>query len=530
MGSVYVRKGETRLIVGYRDVDGKWKARYTRHVVGEEDKARRELEAVEANIAARRRLGDVELGPPTVERYAKRWVADRQKRGVGSVDDDAGRLARHVLPMLGAFPLAEIRPRHIRDLVRALRTKCGSEKNELAPRTVRHCYAVTRRLFEDAVAEELIQVNPCALKRGELPAKVDKNPTWRAGAVFTRQEVEQLLSDELVPEERRLLYALLFLGGMRVGEAAALRWRAYEPKSEPLGRLLIATSFNRKRGEEKGVKTDRPRELPVHPVLAKVLANWRVGGWQRYMGRSTSEDDLVLPAATGNNLRDPVVHANLQRDLAALGLRARRVHDARRTFISLALADGARKDILRWVTHGPEGDIISAYTTLPWSALCEEVAKLRVGLREGRLLELPKAANSLNQGGNPTAGVTAGANASRKTLLLHNLTTPQPNAQGGIRSPQDSSTQLQPGAVSREITNTCAATDAPPRISARADRSNAVSDSGPATASAEQVGSLLQAASASWEEAHDVRALRKALLGVLARLEDSEPQGGPLNG
>lgn len=37
------------------------------------------------------------------------------------------------------------------------------------------------------------------------------------------------------------------------------------------------------------------------------------------------------------------------------------VHDARRTLISLAQADGARRDILRWITHGPEGDIVSDY-------------------------------------------------------------------------------------------------------------------------------------------------------------------------
>jgi hypothetical protein len=69
-------------------------------------------------------------------------------------------------------------------------------------------------------------------------------------------------------------------------------------------------------------------------------------------------------------------------DLERLGLRPRRQHDARRTFISLALAGGARKDRLRWVTHGPTGDIVDAYTTLPWETLCNEVLWLRVDLRE----------------------------------------------------------------------------------------------------------------------------------------------------
>jgi hypothetical protein len=59
--------------------------------------------------------------------------------------------------------------------------------------------------------------------------------------------------------------------------------------------------------------------------------------------------------------------------------------------------DGGRKDILRWVSHGPEGDIIDDYTTLPWATLCAEVAKLRISLREGRGPDSAKSLNFLDQ-------------------------------------------------------------------------------------------------------------------------------------
>ena len=97
-------------------------------------------------------------------------------------------------------------------------------------------------------------------------------------------------------------------------------------------------------------------------------------------------------AARGTHLLNLDALYAFHRDLELLGMRRRRLHDARRTFISLALADGARKDILRWVTHGPTGDIVDSYTTLPWDALCAEVRKLRVELREGRLLNFPRVA------------------------------------------------------------------------------------------------------------------------------------------
>ena len=60
-----------------------------------------------------------------------------------------------------------------------------------------------------------------------------------------------------------------------------------------------------------------------------------------------------------------------------LKLRPRRGHDLRRTFITLAQVDVARRDLLETLTRGPRGDIINGYTTFPWSAFCAEVAKLK---------------------------------------------------------------------------------------------------------------------------------------------------------
>ncbi|WPB74143.1 hypothetical protein KYC5002_34565 [Archangium violaceum] len=53
--------------------------------------------------------------------------------------------------------------------------------------------------------------------------------------------------------------------------------------------------------------------------------------------------------------------------LEALGLRHRRGHDLRRTMISLARTDGARKDILKLCTHTrrKSGNTIDLYTTFP---------------------------------------------------------------------------------------------------------------------------------------------------------------------
>jgi hypothetical protein len=45
------------------------------------------------------------------------------------------------------------------------------------------------------------------------------------------------------------------------------------------------------------------------------------------------------------------------------------------------------------VTLGPTGDIVDDYTTLPWEALCTEVARLRLNLLDGKVLEFRAVAS-----------------------------------------------------------------------------------------------------------------------------------------
>lgn len=54
-------------------------------------------------------------------------------------------------------------------------------------------------------------------------------------AVYTRDEVEMLISDERITTDRRVLYALEGLAALRHGEAAGLRWRHYDPTATPVG-------------------------------------------------------------------------------------------------------------------------------------------------------------------------------------------------------------------------------------------------------------------------------------------------------
>ncbi|MBN2196154.1 MAG: site-specific integrase [Polyangiaceae bacterium] len=375
MGFHYPR--HNTLWIGFKSPDGKWVRRRTNFRVGEEDKAEALIKKLEERIGA----GNIdEEGVMTVERYARRWLAEFQAINPESSVANESILRLHVLPVLGPERLDAVRPRHIAALFRQLRAG-----NQLAPKTIRNIYSVVRGIFREAAIAGFTDTNPCILTEHHLGPITDKHPEWRSTAVFTREELVLLTTSPLVVPDRRMLYALEGIGALRHGEAAGLRWRHYDRLMAPLARLTIATSYDRGR-----TKTNRERWMPVHPVLQAKLDDWRSTGWIEMMGRVPGVDDLVIPCPSRPRMRlGQMRDKNYSRkrfleDLAALELRHRRGHDLRRTMISLARSDGARKDLLEVCTHTPgRGQTaIDVYTTFEWPALCAEVAKLQLPMPE----------------------------------------------------------------------------------------------------------------------------------------------------
>ena len=384
MGCVYARHNS--LWLKFKNAAGKWEWKSSGLKKGQERDAEALLKKIENLVASGTDVPHT--GPLTVEGWAKIWLEGRRAKDLVIADDYGSRLKNHILPKLGAMKIRDVLPVHIEDLVKTLQDKA------LAPRTVRHIYFQTHGMFQRAVRKGHLVVNPCNLEEDDLPAKVDHDPEWRSTAIYSRKEVEQMLTDERIPEDRRMYNALLLLAGIRFGEASALRWRHYDSSAEPLGRITVARSYSTKLKKEKEVKTKVPRAVPAHPVLAALLAEWRLSGWARLMNRQPGPDDLLIPSRRGLNRSSNHMLKKLHQDLGRLGMRPRRQHDLRRTFISLCLGGGASKDILRWTTHSPEGDVMDDYTTLVWAPLCREVAKLEITLHRPQPERVAKTANS----------------------------------------------------------------------------------------------------------------------------------------
>lgn len=298
----------------------------------------------------------------SVQRYAEIWCEGRTNV---TALDDARWLRDHILPRVGQLRLAEIEQPHVVRLVRDLQAD-----ETISLKSAKNAYGVFRTMMRDATIERLVLGgDPCVLPKG----------SWRkqAGAerqVYTAQEVVRFLTDELVPWDRRVLFALWFYTGAREGEGCGLKWQQWRRGVEPLGALAIDWQY-----EHKPLKTNNPRRVPVHPHLAEMLQRWFDEGFELTYGRKPRPSDWIVPRRREPDRAHTKSSAYKAFGAAceALGIEARSLHATRHTMITWARRGGADRDVLEKITHNAKGQVIDAYTHWDWEPLCTK-AMLRL--------------------------------------------------------------------------------------------------------------------------------------------------------
>jgi integrase len=253
MASVFWKNSQFYARLKGEKVPGKWGNAPT----GETERAKAEKFAELAQAAIDKRNKVRKVGSDALREYVRGWLVKRQEADQ-DWKKDRGRLNKHVLPVLGDLALSEITTALIADLVHDLRFK-----KRLANRTARNVYFVLAAALRDAAIAGKIPTSPCILTETQLGPVIDKDPEWREGAVFTRQEAEHLLAEPRIPLDRRVVIALGLLAGIRPGEGAALRWRHYDANREHLGCITVALSYSTPRTKTKRTKTEAVRKVPV---------------------------------------------------------------------------------------------------------------------------------------------------------------------------------------------------------------------------------------------------------------------------
>lgn len=304
---------------------GKWRARY----VGPDAKRRSSTFTTKADARAwlataqadlvRKQWRAPEAGRRTVGAYAADYLARSDLReSTRALYEGVWRL--HLAETWAEVPVADVSPQRVRQWHE------GAAK-VTRPTALVQAFRLLRALCNVAVADEVLAVNPCRVKAAGVAKAA------RPSRSITPAEVRALAG--AVPARYRALVLVLAWGGLRFGEATALR------RCDVTGdgaAVRVERSVRRVGGRwvVGPPKTEAGRRVVALPgsVAAALTQHLRTHV-------SAGDDALVFGTSSGAFLASSNFTTTFRRAVEACGLPPVRVHELRHTGATLAAQAGA---------------------------------------------------------------------------------------------------------------------------------------------------------------------------------------------
>ena len=389
-----------------RQIDGVWwvithydgKRRKKR--VGKTKENKREAEQIAKKINAALALGQFkpeaqERKPipfgPHLRAWHRRYSVTFKPR---YEETSLGLIERHLEPFFGALDLRQIREEHLLDYTRAKLAE------GYAPSSILNGLSIVRRVLNLAVKDGTIARNP-GLRVGELIGRVNRGKAAQVAVVssWSREEAETLLTlaREHEPRFAPILHFLLATGARR-GEALGLRWEDVDIER---GQVTIRRALTK--GHSVTPKSGRVRVVRIPGGLASEL--FELYALRRREALRHGWPEVPAPvfcSEAGTPLDERNVTRSwdrLRRRAQKQGVRPLRLHDARHTFASLALAAGRS---IRWVAEqlghsNPELTLRTYAHALP----VEESDLAFADFGPGRPYTAPHSADEIRDGNDP---------------------------------------------------------------------------------------------------------------------------------
>lgn len=278
-------------------------------------------------------------------KWAETWSASVIDVRESTRVRDQNYLKLYVLPTFAPMALRQIDHTAVAEWVAHL-SRAGSKKGlPLAPATVHKAYQVMSKLMKAAVLAGLISRNPCT----DVPLPKDDRDERR---FLTPDELVRLEAAMHATDER---YALIvpFLAdtGLRIGEAAALRYRDLDI---PAGTIFITQNLVEVNGSRAviGAPKTRAGKRTVPTLTDEVGA--RISA--RALALGHGPDDYVWGGPRGGPLRPNNFRRRIWKPavrLAGLQDPQPTPHSLRHTAITLWISAGVtnRLKLARWAGH-----------------------------------------------------------------------------------------------------------------------------------------------------------------------------------
>jgi integrase len=287
--------------------------------------AEKQKRAVEYQLQAGEWI-DPRLQATPYGEWVQDWFAAQSHLRIGTKESYASAINARILPAFGEARLRDIRPIHVEQFVADIST-------ELSPSRVRQIYNVLNGSLKAAVKNEMLKANPAD------GVKLPKQAT-REMMFLDPQQVETLAA-ELDEEHSALVYVLAY-GGLRIGEARALRRSRVNLMR---GSIDVKESVTYRGGGFVFAppKNGKERVATIPKFLTALL--------EQHMDRFTGNesDAIVFPGRDGGPMRLENFRRNRWKPaLRRAGLNdSLRIHDMRHTTASLLINRGLHPKIVQ---------------------------------------------------------------------------------------------------------------------------------------------------------------------------------------
>lgn len=280
--------------------------------------------------AERRRIEQGTWSPPgqravaalTFGHYAERWFTETVGRHKPRTRDlNRGYLDRVILPTFANVELEGLNVQMVRTWFASL---------DARPTRNANAYSLLRTILNQALDDELIQVNPCRIKRAAVKVRVVEPIALSAGEV-------RALSAAIAIDRWKALVLVAGFSGLRWGELAALR-RSDVVLTDSECSVTVARAVVRRTGE---FVIGRPkshaalRTVPLPSALREALED------HLELYALHGRNGLVFPSVGGTVAHENVVRPHLKKAAAKIGHQSFRFHDLRHTAATMFAQAGA---------------------------------------------------------------------------------------------------------------------------------------------------------------------------------------------
>ena len=351
-GSLQIKNGKYYLVLNCYDQNGKRRPKWIATGLPEKGNKRKAQQLLHEAIMAAEQQEAEQQGNEDIlfADYIQRWLASVKQRVDEVTYQGYALLAeRHVLPY---FKQLGVRLRDVnRQMLQTFLDEKGRNgrldgKGGLSPKSVRELKNILNQTLNEAIRDDLIVANPCALVR--LPPRERKQANF-----YTAEQLNTLLAvakDE--PLYPMIRVAIIY--GLRRSELLGLKWDSIDFENDVLAVKHTVVKVSKKVEKDKAKTKSSYRSFKLSPEIRGLFLalqkNQRENS--RLCGKAYVKTDYVFCWNDGRPFDPDYVSHRFKKILEAAGLPPLRFHELRHSCASLLINNGyGLKDVQEYMGH-----------------------------------------------------------------------------------------------------------------------------------------------------------------------------------